>query len=155
MKINLPKNIVKTKAEEQVLERLSQTTPLYPDSETLISEIKMNPELRSHIFFSKATKNAIIGMERIEMILDREKFGLKGNESNRISRLLLVSNDGSERFYRQLEFLLKNHGDRLLICRLDIDSEEFGKVLSENKKKIKALLITHKEYVSNVLMKLK
>gem|GEM_PF-3973671 len=37
----------------------------------------------------------------------------------RVSRLLLVTDDGSPRFYRELSFLQAQQGGRVLICRLE------------------------------------
>ena len=42
---------------------------------------------------------------------------------DRLSRLLLFSNDGAERFYRNIEQALETHAPRLLGCLLNIDGE--------------------------------
>ena len=65
----------------------------------------------------------IIGYESVEKILANERKGLQNvdNQSERVSRLLIVTNDGSPRFYRELKFLQNKEGGRVLICRLDVD----------------------------------
>jgi hypothetical protein len=67
---------------------------------------------------------------------------------------LLLSNDGSERFYRQVERLVASQGMRLLPIRLDADSTRFADVLNETSGVVRALLIGHKERVTRVLLAL-
>jgi hypothetical protein len=47
----------------------------------------------------------------------------------RVSRLLLLANVGAERFYRQIEALLRRHGPRVLALRLEIDENGLGELL--------------------------
>ena len=58
----------------------------------------------------------------------------------RMSRLLLISNDGSPRFYREVESLLNKHGDRVWCCRLTATAEELGSLTIKGTA-AKALLI--------------
>ena len=76
------------------------------------------------------------------------------NQSDRVSRLLMVTNDGSPRFYRELEFLHKKHGTRVMICRLDIGSVLMGNILGLKDKQVKAVLLNRKNSVVNVLKSL-
>ena len=149
--------LVKDKIDAAIIEFLSShETPLYTDCEMTISQIALTPKLRSHIFYAKSTGNLLIGFENIEQVLEKELYGLErmGQVSDRISRLLIVTNDGSDRFYRQLTFTEKNHGGRTLMIRLDIDSKEFGQVLGLKGKNVKSALVTHKDSVCNILRQL-
>lgn len=149
--IQLPKQLIKDGLEQDVLDYFEKnSTPLYPESEIQIPQIPVTPTFHSHIFYAESLGNIEIGFENIEVFLKREKFGIEkaGNSSSRISRILLLSNDGSKRFYKQVEFIKE---DRLLVIRLDVPSDEFGKILGLKKKIIKAALITHKSSVANIL----
>jgi hypothetical protein len=101
------------------------------------------------------------GLENIDQVLDREAKGLlAGREKqktpvpNRISRLLIVANDGSERFYRQFEATLKRHADRVLALRVDVPSSRFSEKLFGADKLVKVLLVSDREAVAKVLLSL-
>jgi len=105
--IKLPKDLVKQKVDEQICSILENSLqPVSEGSETKIPCIELTQKVRSHIFYAGKTKHAVFGFESIEQTLAKELHGLEkmGTIPNRISRLLIVSNDGSDRFYRQLEF---------------------------------------------------
>lgn len=149
--ILLPKQLVKEGLDQDVLAYFEKmSTPLYPESGMQIPQIPVTPTFHSHIFYAESLGHIEIGFENIEVFLKREKYGIEkaGNSSNRISRILLLSNDGSKRFYKQVEFIKE---DRLLVIRLDVPSDQFGKILGLKKKIIKAALITHKSSVANIL----
>jgi hypothetical protein len=101
------------------------------------------------------------GLELIETTLAGEARGLAladarsgADRGSRVSRLLLVSNDGSERFYRQVERLVVSQGTRLLPIRLDADSTRFADALASVSGVVRALLIAHKDPVTRVLLTL-
>ena len=70
---------------------------------------------------------------------------------DRVSRLLLFSNDGAERFYRHVESLLQAHAPRLLGCLLDIDGIALGSAVTGKEAHIKLLMAEHKDAVSEIL----
>ena len=72
----------------------------------------------------------------------------------RISRLLVMADDGAERFYRQVETLLRRHGPRLLALRLDVDAEALGAVIFGPGSRARLLMLDHKEAVSAFLLAL-
>ncbi|NOR24161.1 MAG: hypothetical protein GQ542_07165 [Desulforhopalus sp.] len=139
---------------QAVLEK--ESVELCSGSDVLIPVLQLNPRVRNHLFAAKAQGELIIGYEAVERALANELHGLQkvNNQSDRISRLVIVSNDGSPRFYRQLEFLHAKQGERVLICRLDIDSSLLGDVLQLKGKKVKAILLNRKKSVVNVLKSL-
>lgn len=101
------------------------------------------------------------GLELVEKTLEREARGLSiadarsgAARGSRLSRLLLVSNDGTERFYRQVERLLVAQGPRLLAIRIDVDSDRFAVVVPEASGVVRALLLEHKELVASALLAL-
>jgi hypothetical protein len=70
---------------------------------------------------------------------------------NRISRLLLFSNDGAERFYRHIEQALQENAPRLLGCFVNIDSIALGRLITGRDSMIKIVMAEHKEAVSEIL----
>jgi len=155
--MKLPKQLGKEDLEEGVQAVLeNESIELCSDSNIYIPVLKLNPELRKQIFYAKFQDELIVGSRDIEKFLKNELHGLKkvNNLSDRVSRVLLVTNDGSPRFYRQLEFLHKEQGGRVLICRLDIDSVLMGNILELKEKQVKAVLLNRKESVVNVLKSL-
>jgi len=155
--MKLPKQLGKENVESDVQAILEkESTQLCNDSKIYIPLLKLNPELRKQIFYAKFRDQVIVGYQDVEKTLKNELHGLQHvkNQSDRVSRLLIVTNDGSPRFYRQLEFLHKSQGGRVLICRLDVDSSMMGDILELKDKKVKAVLLNRKESVVNVLKSL-
>src|SRR5690606_6499212 len=73
------------------------------------------------------------GLEGAERALEAEERGLRlaaqrsaGPHGARVSRLLLLADDGAERFYRRAESLLRRHAPRLLAVRLAADEAALG-----------------------------
>jgi hypothetical protein len=154
--MKLPKQLEKEVEADVRAVLKKESIELCSDSNIYIPVLKLNPELRKQIFSAKFLGALIIGYFAVEKALENELHGLQNvnNQSDRVSRLLIVTNDGSPRFYRQLEFLHKKHGGRVLICRLDIDSSLMGNILELKEKQVKAVLLNRKESVVNVLKSL-
>ena len=98
------------------------------------------------------------GLETAERALAAEERGLRlADESSgvkrggRVSRLLLLSNDGSDGFYRQVDNLLRRHGPRVLAIRLDVDAAGLGAPLFGEGSTERLVMIQHKEAVAAVL----
>jgi hypothetical protein len=99
------------------------------------------------------------GVEGAERALEREARGLSmadarssSERGSRVSRLLVTSNDGTERFYRQVERLLRTQGARLLALRLDVNAQRLGSILGSADGLARALLVEHKASVAEVLL---
>lgn len=138
-----------------------QPLPLWEKSAFSVAHVPFRPAL------GKALANALNyqqmerGLEQIAQTLDREERGLAALRerqgtppARRVSRLLLVANDGSERFYRECERILARHGDRVLCLWIEASSETLGHGLFGPEKAVKALLISDKDGVSSVLLSL-
>ena len=149
----LEKELLET-AVRAVLEK--DTIQLYGDSTTRVPVLKLTEALRTNLFYAKSIGDVMVGYEPIEKALDNELHGLRkiAGPSDRVSRLLLVTNDGSPRFYRELEFLQRKQGARVLIGRLDIDSALMADMLGYTGHVVKAVLVTRKRSVVNVLKSL-
>lgn len=101
--------------------------------------------------------HVVRGLERIEKALARQARGLamadarsQTERGSRVSRLVLLSNDGTERFYRQVERLLTTEGPRLLAIRVDADASQLAGVVPESGI-TRALMLEHKDCVARVL----
>jgi hypothetical protein len=156
-RMKLPKQLEKESVESDVRAALErESIELYSDSEIYIPVLKLSQELRKQIFYAKSLGELIFGYEAIEKALANELRGLQkvDSQSDRVSRLLIVTNDGSPRFYRELEFLHKKQGRRVMICRLDVGSVLMGNILGFKGKQVKAVLLNRKKSVINVLKSL-
>jgi hypothetical protein len=72
----------------------------------------------------------------------------------RISRLVLVSDDGSERFYRGVDSLLRRHGPRLFVLRLAVDADTLGSLVFGPGRSARLVLLEHKDAVAGLLFAL-
>lgn len=122
-----------------------------PLSEALIAEIKN----------ANADSRSVSGFSAIERTLLFESKGLKKVDNltglkrgNKISRLLLLSNDCAERFYIKVHKLVEQHSERLMVFMLDISSEDLAKLCKREGAILKSVLINHKETVAKILMSL-
>ena len=70
---------------------------------------------------------------------------------DRVSRLLLCSNDGAARFYRHIEEVSQLHAPRLLCCLLNIDGGALGQLITGKDGVIKIIMAEHKDVVSDIL----
>jgi hypothetical protein len=102
-----------------------------------------------------------LGLENIDKILLNEKKGLSALFEKqgtapplRISRLLIAANDGSERFYRACEKTVLTHSNRLLFLCVDVPSVRLGEKLFGADRSVKAILVSDKDGVSNILLSL-
>jgi hypothetical protein len=137
---------------------MAHTVPLLPGSDISVPMITMGDPLKKVL--QRANLNGQIrwGLEAISAKLAREKRGIdhlrEGRglpTGKRVSRLLLISNDGAQRFYRHIEHLLQLYAPRLLVCMLDMDSSALGSVITGKEKQIKVIMAEHKGVVSEIL----
>jgi hypothetical protein len=101
----------------------------------------------------------IRGFELIERNLASESKGLQlvdektgTSRGQRVSRLLIISNDGAERYYRKVEGLIANNKPRVLPLMIDADSDHLGELFFGEGKTVKLMLLEHKESVSAALL---
>lgn len=99
------------------------------------------------------------GFEAAEKTLSAEERGLRSvdettgvKRGSRVSRLLLLANDGSDGFYRRIENLIRSHHPRVLAVRLDVDAATLGAPLYGAGSNTRLLMIQHKVAVAAVLL---
>src|SRR5438067_86235 len=79
--------------------------------------------------------------------LDAEEMGLhvlqtrapESAQNARASRILLLADDGSTRFYRDCDALLSRYAQRLLACRLQVPGEALGNALLGSPRMVRAV----------------
>lgn len=156
----LPKQVESDPRYQQLLKILSgQTEKLWSGSEVKVATSPFNAAIKEALLAAKEGERLSRGVEGIERSLGVEGRGLamvdkKSGEKRvqRISRLLIMSNDGAERFYRKVESILREHGQRVMAIRVNADSVVLGETIFGTEKTVKLLLIDHKESVAAVLL---
>jgi len=117
----------------------------------------MKDSIAEGLFHARRAGRLVRGLEGAEASLAAQEAGLKkveaarGVESRRISRLLIVSADGSERFFRRVEQVETRFARRIAVLVLECDEDELGSAAYGPGKKARALLIEHKDAVIRFL----
>lgn len=122
------------------------------------SRAGLSPRLKDALFDVWRARQMVRGLEGAEAALVSQDAGLRRASATqtlpgvvRISRLLLVSADGSSRFYRQAEALRSRFEQRLEILLIDCDQEILGSALFGPGRRARALLLDHKVAVIRIL----
>ena len=108
-----------------------------------------------------ARGRVVRGFEGAERALAADQLGLEHADQKtgvergaRVSRLIVLADDGSERFYRNVESLLRRHAPRVLALRLGADEDAVGQLLFGSGQRARLLLVEHKDAVADVLLAL-
>lgn len=140
---------------------LRDRAPGWSGGSVWLSRVALTPALVERLRYAQLDKALVRGLERIAMSLDAEELGLSAaraqdglGEPERISRLLVLTADGSERFYRQCDRLLAKHARRTLGLVVDSTSSAFGARLFSDGAEAKAVLVSHRQSVARVLLAL-
>ena len=141
--------------------------PLYEGSGLLVSHVEKHQEqaLVKTLVVARRSGHMQCGFEAIASFLEIEEAGLLKVRQKPISakskkdllscsRLLIVSNDGSDRFYRHCEVLLTKYDYRMCGMKVDLSSGQLGELFFGKNKTVKAILITRKESVQKVFFTL-
>jgi hypothetical protein len=135
-----------------------RTVRLWSGGDLHVPLIEMADHLKKVLERAMAKGHIRCGFEEIAERLKNERAGIEHVEKrrgithgDRVSRLILFSNDGAERLYRHIEQLLRSHSPRLLGCLLDIDSSAFGELMTGRARQIKVVMAEHKDTVSEAL----
>jgi len=139
-------------------ELMAHTSRLWAGSEIAVPVITLSEPMKTVLKQARLQGRIRYGFEPIFKKLAGEKKGIANvrkqtdaSYGERISRLLLFSNDGAERFYRHIEQVMEAHAPRLLGCLLDIDGSSLGHSLTGQESVIKIIMAEHKDVVSDVL----
>jgi hypothetical protein len=137
----------------------AHTRLLWKDGDIEVTIATLSSALETALRNAHNAGHVIQGLESAERRLVLEERGLclaDGKSSvvrgERISRLLVLSDDGAERFYRKVESLLRRYGPRVLAVRLDVDAATLGELIFGQGRLARLLMLEHKEAVSAVLL---
>jgi hypothetical protein len=157
--IRFPRQLEADNNDETIRQALmARTVKLWSGGHLDVSVIMMSDPLKKALQKARLRGQIRCGYEAIVDKLENERKGIANVRErqsapygNRVSRLLLFSNDGAERLYRHIESLLQAHAPRLLGCLLDIDGIALGNLIAGKDRKIKVVMAEHKEVVSDIL----
>ena len=157
--IRFPRQLEADNIAETIRQALmARTVKLWPGGHLDVSIIAMSDPLKKALQKARLKGQIRCGFEAIFDKLENERKGIANVRKrqaspygDRVSRLLLFSNDGAERLYRHLEDLLLAHAPRLLGCLLDIDGIALGNIIAGKDRQIKVVMAEHKEVVSEIL----
>jgi len=128
---------------------------LWAGSAVSVPVLPLAPELTSAFLAARGAGQLVLGLEGVGATLGNEARGLArrpGAEGGtRVSRLLVVSEDGAERFYRRVERLAAEHAPRLLVLMLACDAVALGQATMGREMAVKAVLACHKQAVASLL----
>jgi hypothetical protein len=157
--IRLPRELEVDDSATAIRRILSaRTAKIWPGGAQEATVISMSDPLKQALVKARLKGQIRCGFEAIRERLASEKKGIMNIRKqgappygNRISRLILFSDDGAERLYRHIEQLMRDHSPRVLGCLLNVDSSVLGHLMTGENRQIKVLMAEHKEAVSELL----
>ena len=158
----LPREIESDARHEDVQHALAARTKKLWSGGTLdATVVALTETLRAALRMPTTAVVLQRGLEAAEATLAAEQRGFAAlppavarRQGERVSRVLLVTNDGAERFYRQVERLAVTHAPRVLVCLVDCDSATLGGLLYGSDAVAKLVLTGHKAAATNILRSL-
>jgi hypothetical protein len=118
----------------------------------------LTPSLVGLLVEARRSRRLVRGLEAAEASIEAQIVGVRSREGGpsqgrrRISRLLLVSEDGSARFYRNIEGLIRRSEATLEVLVLVCDELALGRAVFGPEERARALLLDHKDAVVRVLL---
>ena len=121
----------------------------------MVPVLPLTPDLTSALGAARGAGRLVLGLDAVAEALATEARGLarrRGGEGGaRVSRLLLLSEDGAERLYRHAERLAGEHAPRVLVLMLACDALALGRATTGRETPVKAVLARHKQTVATLL----
>lgn len=160
--LRLPRAVEADPRGQDLLRSLSaHIRPLWPGGQIRVPTVAFNTSLADALRFAYRAGQLVRSLENAERTLAAEGRGLELvdkksgiSRGERVSRLLVLADDGAERFYRQVERLLRQHGPRVMALRLDVTAETLGQSLFDPGQRVLLVLLDRKEAVSAMLLAL-
>jgi hypothetical protein len=135
--------------------------PFNKDTGLHLPRFKLFPRLHSALIMADKDRAIIRGLTEIKTLLQHEQNGLErlskidpNSFPVRISRLLFISNDGSNRFNNHVETIISQCLPRLSAVMLDHDSNELHQLLYGKTGLLKAFLAYQKNPVNLIIRSL-
>ncbi len=136
---------------EGLLIRLaSRTAFLWKEGGIEVPRFPLTAGLKGVLYQSLRAGRIVRGLEGAERRLSLEHRGLRptGSRPVPVSRLILMSDDGSQRFYRRVAGLLGRYSPRVFALLLEADAYTLGSHLYGRGRLARLVMLTHKEAVS-------
>ena len=160
--MQLPKTVEnEPRAKNLAHDLASYAQPLRKGGELLVPRAELTPALKAALTGAFLSGQIVRGLEEAQGALAAEERGLQNVDrktgvarGQRVSRLLVLADDGAERFYRNVEGLVRRHAPRVLALRLSADERTLGNLLFGPDQVARLLLVEHKNAVSAVLLAL-
>jgi hypothetical protein len=160
--LQLPKLVEADPRGKEILSRLTaHVRPLWPGGKIMVPAVSFKPSLAEVLRIARGAGRLVRSLEGAESKLAAERRGLGlvdqksgASRGERVSRLLMLADGGAERFYRQVEKLLRQHGPRVLVLLLDVNAETLGQTIFNPDDRVLLLMLDHKKAVSDMLLAL-
>jgi hypothetical protein len=140
---------------------MAHAQPLWSGGTIVTPVVPLKPAMTDVLRIAQNSGRLVRGLEDAENKLAAESRGLGmvdkktgASRGERVSRLLVLADDGAERFYRQVERLLRQNYPRALALRLEVNAEILGQTIFNTDSRVLLLLLNHKESVSSMLLAL-
>ena len=137
---------------------MKRRSRLWSGSEIEVPSIALTDRVKKALRLHVLKSQILCGFENASERLKNEMAGIRNLRDRtaelhgeRVSRLILLSDDGAERLYRHVEHLLRAHWPRVLVCLSDADSRLIGEVVTGKDRQIKLIMAEHKDAVSEIL----
>ncbi|MEE3332435.1 MAG: hypothetical protein VX246_16335 [Myxococcota bacterium] len=158
----LPKKVeADAGAEKLASELVARARPLWNGTDLAVAQVDLGADLEAALKGAFSSGRIVRGYEDAQRVLAAEQHGLSRVDEKtgvvrggRVSRLLVLADDGAERFYRNVESMLRRHAPRVLALRLSVNERELGGLFFGGDQVAKLLLVEHKDAVSAVLLAL-
>ena len=155
----LPREIEANPDHETIRARLAAPDRLlWRGGHLMVPVFPLGPPLAAALAAAYGAGQLVVGFERVEEALEAETRGLalaarrRGSlPGARISRLLLLSDDGAERLYRHVEGLAVAHAPRVLVAVLAADAAVLGRATTARDAAVKVVLVQHKQAVAALM----
>jgi hypothetical protein len=160
--LRLPRRVEDDPRGQQILRALTtQTQPLWQQGEIEVPVLTLSPELAEALRNAHKAGQVVRSLENAERRLAAEARGLDLVDRNsdlprggRVSRLLVLADDGADRFYRHVETLLHRHSPRVLAAHVGVGADTLGELLFGPGSRARLLMLDHKAAVSAFLLAL-
>lgn len=158
--VRLPKAIEADPVSGVVIEALVQDlVPLRKGSLVVVPRVGLTQGLVAALRKACVSGLLVRGLEDAGRVLNNEKRGLalagvQSGSPARVSRLILVASDGSDRFFRRVEALLEEHTPRVMALVVDTDGVGLGRAVFPTGRLCRLIMVTHKNAVTDVLLAL-
>jgi hypothetical protein len=131
----------------------------HKDNPSALPEIALDASVQTVLQRALRTGRLTRGFDTTVEKLENERRGLAHlqrttgeQQKARVSRLILLSSDTSERLRSEVSRAIERHAPRVLALNLTADSARIGSLLFGADSRAKVLLLDHKEAVTGMLI---